>query len=291
MDEEPERAADDPEIAALLDFAPVPRKQLRANGWSPERQRIFISFLAETGDYRAAAEAVALSWNSAYQLRKEPGAEDFLRAWEDAVALYHRRNGIVPRHGAAPRRAHEADPSQAEADAHWQTLCDTIFAKYLMKLCQEREARLKGCIVEADFYARQLFWLEVALDLGGLGDKAVVTLKRLKRGDLDAGRIAATPVSLLLDHLRRAMWAKFGEPERPPPPALGLHPGADASTGGWSENRSPRPSEAELALRAEAQALWEEKARADAAAWRARLGLPPLEDEEDRTAPGDEDEA
>ena len=48
------------------------------------------------------------------------------------------------------------------------------------------------------------------------------------------------------------------------------------STGGRSENTLPRPSDAALAMRAEAQALWEEKARKDAAAWRARLGLPPV---------------
>ena len=72
----------------------------------------------------------------------------------------------------------------------------------------------------------------------------------------------------------------MGEPERPPPPELGLHPGEDASTGAPSESVMPGPSEAELALRAEAQALWEEKARADAAAWRAQEGLPPLTERE-----------
>src|SRR3954471_4498546 len=93
----------------------------------------------------------------------------------------------------------------------------------MMKLQQEREARLRGCIVEADFYVRQLCWFDVLLDLGELGDKAVKMMREIKRGDLHAGKIVATPISLLLDHLRRQVWAKFGEPERPPPPELGLH--------------------------------------------------------------------
>jgi hypothetical protein len=236
----------------------------------------------------AAARAVARSESGAKQLRREDAVGEFADAWKRARALFHRRN---PRPGGggpllwgepASRQSDAwsepspAAPTEAEADAHWRMFCDNILAKYLMKLFQEREARLMGCIAEADFYVRQLCWIEVVLDLGGLGDKAVEMMRSLKRGDLDAGRIAATPVSLLLDHLRRQAWARMGEPERPPPPELGLHNGTGVSTGGPQQCHGHGLSEAELALRAEAQALWEEKARTDAAAWRARLGLPPL---------------
>jgi hypothetical protein len=140
--------------------------------------------------------------------------------------------------------------------------------------------RLAGCIVEADFYVRQLGWFDVVLDLAGRGVEAVEMIRGLTRDDLHAGKIVATPVSLLLDHARRSLWARLGEPERPPPPELGLHSKGEVSTGGPSENILPRPSAAELAMRAEANRLWEEKARKDAASWRARLGLPPLAEDE-----------
>lgn len=78
-----------------------------------------------------------------------------------------------------------------------------------------------------------------------------------------------------------------GEPDRPPAPELGLHNGDAVSTGGPSQRHGHGLSEAELAMQAEAQALWEEKARKDAAAWRARLGLPPLAEGESE---GDERE-
>jgi hypothetical protein len=298
MDEEQDWADGDPEIAALLDFEPVRRRNVRHDGWSPAHQRGFIAALARLGSVDRAAEAVDRATSGAWTVRQSAGAGEFADAWDAALELFHRRNPKLSRRGGrarppwgerrapdpGPRHGRDdwprEEPTQAEVDAHWQLFCDSILMKYLMKLGQEREARLMGCIVEADFYVRQLCWLEVALDLGGLGDKGVAMLKGLKRGDLHAGQIVATPVSLLLDHLRRSVWAKFGEPERPPPPELGLHAHEDASIGGPSESTMPGLSEAELALRAEANLLWEEKGRKDAAAWRERLGLPPLEDGE-----------
>ena len=40
MNEEPDWAADDPEIAALLTFTPVPRRNIRHDGWSCERRPV-----------------------------------------------------------------------------------------------------------------------------------------------------------------------------------------------------------------------------------------------------------
>ena len=55
--EEPEspELAQDPELAALLDFEPVVQKMPRADGWTAERQRTFIAVLAETGSQEQAA--------------------------------------------------------------------------------------------------------------------------------------------------------------------------------------------------------------------------------------------
>lgn len=283
MTEEPDWAADDPEIAALLTFTPVPRGVERADGWSPAHQRGFIAWLAATGNRIAAARAVGRSESGAKQLRREDERGEFAAAWTRAIALHRSRSGATGQR--PPPAAHAswdstaarpAEPSQAELDAHWQLFNDKILKTYVIKLAKEREARLAGCIVEADFYVRQLCWFDVVLDLAGQGVEAVTLLRGLKRDDLEVGRITATPASLLLDHVRRSVWAKFGEPERPPPPELGLHNGTGVSTGGPLQCHGHGLSEAELAHRAEAQALWEEKARTDAAAWRARLGLPPL---------------
>jgi hypothetical protein len=76
-----------PEIA----FTPVPRLRNRRDGWTPERQRAFISALAACGSVGAAAREAGVSRRGAYRLVEAPGGEDFARAWDDAVAIGHER--------------------------------------------------------------------------------------------------------------------------------------------------------------------------------------------------------
>jgi hypothetical protein len=274
MDAADEPLHEDPEIAALLDFQPVPRKCPRRGGWSPENQRGYIVELVATGNVERAADAVGLTGNGAYQLRKCVGAESFADAWERAMALYRARQ----RGPTAPPRLAARHPGAKEEidDASWQEFVEGILLKYWIKLEQERKARLEGRIVEADFYVRQLTWLEVALDLGG---NALQLLKALKRGGHHAGQIAATPMSVLLDSVRRACWAEKGEPDRQALASLGAHDG-EVSTGtrhysrerdGPGINAYLRRQDEEAAVAAEAQRAWEEKARADAEAWRLRV--------------------
>ena len=68
----------------LPDFTPVPRKY-RHDGWTPERQKAFISALADTGSVRRAAAMVNMAQTNCYTLRRAPGAESFRRAWEAAL--------------------------------------------------------------------------------------------------------------------------------------------------------------------------------------------------------------
>ena len=75
---------DRPRIA-LPDFTPVPRRRNRRDGWTPERQRGFVAALAETGSVPAAARAVGMTPEGAYQLRRQPGAETFAAAWTAAL--------------------------------------------------------------------------------------------------------------------------------------------------------------------------------------------------------------
>jgi len=71
----------------LPDFAPVPRQRRRHDGWTQERQRGFIEALADLGSVKAAARAVGMTAESAYQLRRHPEAAGFRKAWEAALSL------------------------------------------------------------------------------------------------------------------------------------------------------------------------------------------------------------
>lgn len=66
-------------------FTPVPRHDGRHTGWTPDKQRSFIEALADYGSVRAAANAVGMTSESAYQLRRHPQAAGFRKAWEAAL--------------------------------------------------------------------------------------------------------------------------------------------------------------------------------------------------------------
>lgn len=70
-------------------FHPVPVGP-RRDGWVAERQAAFIGYLAETRSVCAAARAVGMGRESAYRLRKRPGAAGFAAAWDAALGKSHR---------------------------------------------------------------------------------------------------------------------------------------------------------------------------------------------------------
>jgi hypothetical protein len=76
-----------PYTAQLADFSPVPRQCKRHDGWTPDRQKRFITALADLGSVKAAAHAVNMSPDGAYMLRRHPEADEFRQAWEAALAL------------------------------------------------------------------------------------------------------------------------------------------------------------------------------------------------------------
>lgn len=278
-------APDDPEIAALLHFAPVRRATRRSDGWPPDRQQGFVAALASLGNVDRAAHTVGRTASGAYKVRTSAGAEGFAEAWDKALALYHVRNPRPARIGrpsrgellavsaAQPVEDPPEDPDEklrAQGEAF-----KTLVERYLLKLRAERTARLDGRIVEADYYVRQLTFIEMMLDLG---EKGPEVLDRLRRRDLHPVQIVATPMSVLLDSVRRDYWNEMDEPERPPLGELGEHDG-EVSTGERCVHYPPpgadlrqwsRHHDEKAALAAEAQAAWEEKARADAEAWAKR---------------------
>ena len=70
-------------------FHPVPVGP-RRDGWTPRRQAVFVGKLAETRSVIAACRAVGMGRESAYRLRKRPGAAGFAAAWDAALGKPHR---------------------------------------------------------------------------------------------------------------------------------------------------------------------------------------------------------
>jgi hypothetical protein len=68
-------------------FEPVPSTTNRHDGWTPERQRLFIRALGMIGLVSAAAQAVGMSRKTAYELLKRSGPDSsFAWAWREAQA-------------------------------------------------------------------------------------------------------------------------------------------------------------------------------------------------------------
>jgi len=86
------------------EFTPVPLRY-RKDGWTPERQRLYVAALAATGHFGKAARAVGMTEQSAGKLRRRPGAASFDAA---CIAAYRgaRRRRLWARFAAAsPRQA------------------------------------------------------------------------------------------------------------------------------------------------------------------------------------------
>lgn len=70
----------------FLRFRPVPLRT-RHDGWTHELQFRFILFLARGYGPSEAARQLGKSRQTAYDLRKKPGAESFAAAWDAALAF------------------------------------------------------------------------------------------------------------------------------------------------------------------------------------------------------------
>ena len=77
---------DQPSSKAFTDNTPV-NTNGRHDGWTAQRQRIFLENLASTGVVRDAARAAGMSAQSAYVFRVKPEAAAFARGWNHALRL------------------------------------------------------------------------------------------------------------------------------------------------------------------------------------------------------------
>lgn len=84
-------------------FHPVP-VAARKDGWTPARQAAFIGLLAQTRSVEAACRALSMGRESAYRLRKRPGAAGFAAAWDTALGKPHARVDL------ASAKSTELDP-------------------------------------------------------------------------------------------------------------------------------------------------------------------------------------
>jgi hypothetical protein len=73
------------EPATPFDNVPLEDSRKSLAGWSAERQRAFLTHLAETGSVHLASSAARLSARGAYRLRTR--SAPFARAWDAALQL------------------------------------------------------------------------------------------------------------------------------------------------------------------------------------------------------------
>ena len=274
-------------LGDLLEFVPVP-VQPRVNGWDAEAQRAFIALLATTGSKRRAALAIGRNAFGIDQLLKRPGSDSFRLAYDRALAIAGQQGSLKIALGvadAAARNARLTPPSRlrglpapdAEESALDEdskiALFESIFAKFVASVEQEREARLGGRIVEADFKLRQITGLEIALDLvsSGFGWDGWEMIRSCRRGGHNVMDIAETPMSRMLDEARRAVWQAAGDPPRPEhPPRRYLDDRGDYSLepakfewGGSEQERQAQIAAKERQHREDAaeQVAWESSQR------------------------------
>ncbi|MEN2787108.1 hypothetical protein ACFOKI_04235 [Sphingomonas qilianensis] len=90
----------------LPGYTPV-ALQPRRDGWTAERQRTFLTALAETGSISLACTEAGISARSAYRLRARPEATAFADAWEQALKLATIRLVTIAYERAARGTVHE----------------------------------------------------------------------------------------------------------------------------------------------------------------------------------------
>lgn len=96
----------------------------RLDGWTVDRQRLFLGVLAETGSVSRAVEGTGLSRASLYKLLRRPGAAAFDSALRNAHADFKARaTRIAPRHirtvgGGVATRTVSAGPPRFNASSY-----------------------------------------------------------------------------------------------------------------------------------------------------------------------------
>ena len=101
---------------------PVPVR-VRRDGWTAERQHIFIAALAQTGCIGQAAQAAGMSRESAYRLRLRKGAGSFAAAWDSILAARPRGSSSLALiwHRLLKKHGGRAAIRRIAAEPGWET--------------------------------------------------------------------------------------------------------------------------------------------------------------------------
>lgn len=127
-----------------IPFTPVPVRA-RHDGWTGDRQRLFIRALQRIGSVGAAARSIGKASRSAYKLRERPGAESFAAAWDLALQMGtdNLRDHVIDRalHGAIVPRFH-AGRQVGVAHRYYDRLAIAVLSgrgRSLVDYCREAE--------------------------------------------------------------------------------------------------------------------------------------------------------
>lgn len=99
---------------------PAPAQQIRADGWSPARQRLFLETLAATGIITAACDAAQISPRSAYALRIRRDGAAFRLGWDAAILIARARlaDDLLARALTGNEEVIRKDPDAHEITRH-----------------------------------------------------------------------------------------------------------------------------------------------------------------------------
>lgn len=126
-------------------FHPVPIRT-RSDGWTPVRHAEFIGVLAETGSVSAAAQFVGMARETAYRLRRKPGADEFARAWDVALMIAG-KSVTLPR--TPPARKVTGGPTwRRVCDGQWQPVLRR--GKYAGSVHKPDNSALLGHLAQID---------------------------------------------------------------------------------------------------------------------------------------------
>lgn len=117
--------------------------------------------LAETGSVSAAARFVGMARETAYRLRRKPGAEEFARAWDIAMQLSGARRpgqpGVLPqvRYGLTDGSAKVTPPDlwRRIVDGRWRPVVRR--GKYVGSVQKPDDSALLSYLAQLDRSFRQ----------------------------------------------------------------------------------------------------------------------------------------
>ena len=176
--------------------------------------------------------------------------------WDNAAAQWQPARGRRSMPPPPPLSDEEEDEIAAQS-------VESIIRKYLLKIVAEREAREEGRIVAADFYVRQLTFIEVLLDVASEG-RGMQKLEEARHRGLHVIQIAQTDFSRVLDNARTRLWQECGDPPRPQHPPIDF---LEERDGFWVEvepalERGEQARGEQWREAVEEQVRWEAEARA-----------------------------